>query len=522
MTHGLSGRISESPSNVVHDEVLNPQFIYEMENLLSYYIQIEEAMLLEYVAMGWIEPEDGGEISKILESITSDTLIANPEENMSDIAFAIEQEVEKSLSKQVPCWHVDRSRNEFQACAQLLFGRSQWINLMKDLSALINSMHNLAKKYTDTPMPGYTHYQSAQIITPGFYISTMNQELLQAFNRWSDVYKRLNYSPLGAGGMAGVDLEWDRKRLADLLGFSHFRESALASVASREWVLQISAELSTFSVLISRFMTDLIQWGSSEYSFIDLPDQLSGISSAMPQKKNFPILERIRGKTAHLSAFHQDMVLGQRNTPFTNLVETSKEAGTHVLTMFRTARSLITLLKTVIDHLSFNEERMLEICKRDYFGGFTLSNLLTMKFNIPYRKSQVIVGKYIKIMTQRNLLPLEIDHELLYEICIEEGFELIVKDSLKDLLITAFDVQSNLYIKTSFGSVNPTKLKEMLEKQERSIQENEERLEQRDKQMIDVTTSRNKQLKNLIDSYERSGRSVAQEYGRCNREYPSS
>jgi len=499
MSQGLSGRISESPSTIVHEEVLQPQFNYEMDNLLTYYLQIEQAMLLQYVEMGWINSEEGGEISRILDSINEDTLSAQPEKNMSDIAFAIEQEVENSLTKNVSCWHLDRSRNEFQACAQLMLGRSQWLDLMKELSALIHSMHNLTNKYIDTPMPGYTHYQSAQIITPGFYLSTINQELIQAFDRWSDIYNRINYSPLGAGGMAGVELDWDRKTLADLLGFSDFRNSALASVASRDWVLQISSELSSFSVLISRFLTDLSQWGSSEYNFINLPDQLSGISSAMPQKKNFPILERIRGRTGHLSAFNQDMVLGQRNTPFTNLVETSKEAGTHVLTMFRTAKSIITLLKTVIDHLSFNEERMLEICERDYFGGFTLSNLLTMRHNIPYRTSQVIVGKYIRNRTEKQMSPQDIDNELLCSLCQEEGFQL---SDLQDLLITAFKVKNNLYTKTSCGSTNPDRLQDTLQTQALSIQEYTERLKHFDQQLNNATTLRRDKLNNLSNDCE--------------------
>lgn len=495
MSEELTGRISEMPARILHEEVLGPQFSYEVEHLLPAYIQIEHAMLLEYIRMCWITPIEGQEISKLLQSITSDTLIADPENNMSDIAFAIERLVESSLSTSVPCWHIDRSRNDFQSCAQLIFGRSQWLELMKDLIDLIKSINVLADQYREMAMPGYTHYQSAQIITPGFYLSTINQELLQTLTRWIRVYDDLNQCPLGSGAMAGVELDWDRNRLASLLGFRQVRQSALAAVASREWVLQTSAELSTFSVLISRFMTDLIQWGSSEFSFINLPDQLSGISSAMPQKKNFPILERIRGRSAHLSSFHLDMVLGQRNTSFTNLVETSKEAGTHLLTMFRTTKSLLNLLKTVIDHLSFNEEQMLTICKRDFFGGFTLSNLLTMETGIPYRKAQVIVGRYIMSASQRKLMPMEVDSELLQQLCIKEGFKV---SDLSEILTTAFDVRKNLFIKTSSGSTNPEQVKELLIIQNENIQDLEEELGEREIQLLDADAERKKLLTRLI------------------------
>lgn len=494
MKETLTGRIKAAPAHLLHEEVLEPQFIYEMEHLLPAYIQIEQVMLLEYVRMGLMTKEEGYEIARILQSITRDTMSANPVHNMSDIAFAIERQVESTLSAPISCWHMDRSRNDFQACAQLMFGRSQWLEMIEALLQLIQSVQVLADKYRKVPMPGYTHYQSAQIITPGFYLTSINEELLQASIRFIQLYDDMNQCPLGSGAMAGVELDWDREQLAHLLGFRVARANALSAVASREWVLRISSDLSVFSVLISRFVTDLIQWGSSELNFIDLPDELSGISSAMPQKKNFPILERIRGKSAHLSAFHMDMVLGQRNTPFTNLVETSKEAGTHLLTLFRTTKSLLRLLTTVLDHLSFHEERMLSICKRDFFGGFTLANLLTLKADIPYRKAQVIVGRYIMSAIEQGLAPAEGDLLLLKEKCAEEGFEV---PDLQEILTIAFDVHQNLYIKQSPGSTHPDKVYELLFIQKKKAHDLEQEYRKRREELRSAECKRDQYIGQL-------------------------
>ncbi|EGK06808.1 argininosuccinate lyase [Desmospora sp. 8437] len=497
MREMLTGRISDTPAHSLHEEVLKPQFTYEVEYLLPAYIQIEQAMLLEYVRMGWINEGEAQEISRSLQSMNRDTVVADPEQNMSDIAFAIERLVESSLSAPVPGWHMDRSRNDFQACAQVMFGRSQWLLLMDNLQQLIKSIHTLAEGYREIPMPGYTHYQSAQIITPGYYLAAINEELLQTLSRWIRVYDELNQCPLGSGAMSGVELDWNRDLLADLLGFRQPRANALAAVASREWILRISSELSVFSVLVSRFVTDLIQWGSSEMNFIDLPDRLSGISSAMPQKKNFPILERIRGKSAHLSAFHLDMVLGQRNTSFTNLVEVSKEAGAHLSVLFQNTKSLLRLLTLVTDHLSFKKEEMLSICERDFFGGFTLANRLTMEAGIPYRTSQIIVGRYIRSATQLGLTPTEVKPQLLKEKCMEEGFE--VSDSA-EMLAAAFDVQGSLYMKRSDGSTHPEKvLKLLLEQKERAHNLEEER-EVRQSQLSAADSKRERLLHELAST----------------------
>ncbi|SMO63447.1 argininosuccinate lyase [Melghirimyces algeriensis] len=494
MREKLTGRISGMPTHPLHEEILEPQFAYEVENLLPAYIQIELVMLFEYVRMGYIPKPEAQKISDLLLSINHDTLTADPTKNMSDIAFAIERTVESSLPASVPAWHMDRSRNDFQACAQVMFARSEWLELMEGLQTLIESMVVLAERYREMPMPGYTHYQTAQIITPGYYLTAIAEELLQTFTRWVQLYDEINQCPLGSGAMSGTELDWDRNRLSGLLGFRQPRSNALVAVASREWVLRISSECSVLSVLLSRFVTDLIQWGNSEMRLIDLPDELSGISSAMPQKKNFPILERIRGKSAHLSAFHLDMVLGQRNTPFTNLVEVSKEAGTHLWTLFQTCKSLFRLLTVVTDHLSFKEKEMLAICQRDFFGGFTLANRLTMRENIPYRTSQVIAGKYIMSLIQQGLKPSDKHPQLLREKCAEEGFEV---SDLSDILADVFDVQGNLYVKRSTGSTHPEQVRKRLMVQKDRVQDLDRERRRRLKQLVTAETERKRLLQEL-------------------------
>lgn len=199
MSGQLTGRIASTPARLLHDEVLEPQFRYEVEYLLPAYIQIELAMLLEYVRMGLITRQDALEIARALQAAERGTVAPDPGRNMSDISFALERHVEGLLSRPVPCWHIDRSRNDVQACAQVMFGRSQWLETADELGQLIQSIHRLAVRYRSVPMPGYTHYQPAQIITPGFYLSSINGEFVQAMTRWMHIYDDMNQCPLGAG-----------------------------------------------------------------------------------------------------------------------------------------------------------------------------------------------------------------------------------------------------------------------------------------------------------------------------------
>ncbi|MEC0126206.1 argininosuccinate lyase [Paenibacillus pabuli] len=496
MPNVFTGRIDNFPEKILHDEILEPQFIYEVENLLEYYINIEQVMLLEYVKMICISKSQGAEINEILKSITKEILVASPENNMSDILFAIEKHVENSLTESVPFWHADRSRNDVQACAQLMFARQELLELITKLGIFIEEILNLAKQYTDTPMPGYTHFQSAQIITPGFYLSAMADELIQIHRNWMHTYDNINRSPLTAGAMAGVELDWNSESLASLLGFRGTSSNALKSVASRQWILQISAELSVFSVLISRFLTDLMLWGSSEYHFIDLPGNLSGISSAMPQKKNFPIIERIRGKCSHVAAFHNNFILGQKNTPYTNLVETSKESTTYFIDLSHTSQSILTLLTLVIQHLSFNKDKMLHLCKKDYFGGFSLANFLTIRENIPYRKSQVITGRYIMEAMRMNLSPEEYNVHILEQKCAEEGFSI---HNPTEILALSFDVENNLNLKKSHGSTNPSIVQKSIDFQLEEVTKCKSNLMSRLAKLSTAESEREDQLSSFLN-----------------------
>jgi argininosuccinate lyase len=472
----LSGRIHSSPSLLLHEEILKPQFDYELEHLLPYYIQIEEVMTIEYERMGLISKESMIEIIHLLNQITKESIVADPRSNMSDICFAIEQYVENRLETPVANWHVDRSRNDVQATAQLMFARKKLVEIMEEMNVLIEEVMALSSENLSVPMPGYTHYQSAQIITVGFYFTAISEVLQNSLDRMFRIYDEINKCPLGSGAMSGMELEWDRNEMATKLGFSQASPHALISVASKEWMQHIAAECSNCAATLSRFVTDIMTWGSSEYKFFVLPDEMSGISSAMPQKKNYPILERIRGRTVHINSYYDDMLNAQRNTPFTNLVETAKEGGSNFYPMVTCMKSVLRLFTAVIKEMKFNKERMHDMCADDYFGGFSLANLLTLQCSIPYRQSQILAGKYIVAMLEQNRKPIEVDASFLNKLCHESGYT----SSLTDYqLVEAFSVTESLSKKRTQGSTNPTEIKLLFDRQQ-------DKLEVQKKQISDL------------------------------------
>ena len=459
----LSGRIDPTPSELLHEEILEPQFRYEVSALLPGYLAAEKALLAEYQRMGVLDDTQTRAHAAALHTVDAATLAADPAANLSDVAFAIERHVVNRTGTPAPRWHVDRSRNDLQATAQLIGAKDRITAAAGELLSLAAAVRALASRTAAMPMPGFTHHQAAQVITPGFYLAAIGEQLLHHVRRLASTHDLLDACPLGSGAMSGQELPWDRDRLARLLGFARAQPSALAGVASRSWALEATSELSLVGVFLSRFATDLLAWGSSPYGFIDLPPGLSGISSAMPQKKNFPVLERIRGRTAHLAGYHVGQVLGQRNTPFTNLVEVSKEAGRHFADAFAELHSVLRLLRAVVGHLEFLPDRMRAACEADHLGGFALANALTMAEDVPWRTAQVLAGRYVLGALARGLPPTAPDPGLLTSVLADAGYT--VTDPA-GLLAGSLDTDSALRRMSSSGSAHPDEVLKALAAQD--------------------------------------------------------
>lgn len=455
----LTGRIQGVPSEIWHEEVLAPQFAYEAEHLLPWYVAIEKVLLAEYVRLGLCERDHAAALAARLDALRPEDVAADPAENLSDIAFAVERHVATGPVPPFAAWHADRSRNDLQATAQRMAGRELVLGAVEAVARFGAAAARQAEAYADTPMPGQTHLQAAQVITPGFWFAAVVEEALRTLRRLRSAYAEVDRCPLGAGAMAGQELDWDRDRMAALLGFAGPEPHALVAVASRGWALAVGGDLSAFGVALSRFATDLMAWGSAGHGYLDLPDELSGISSAMPQKRNFPILERIRGRSAHLVSYALDLSVAQRSTPYTNMVEVSKEAAAGLPALFDTLRSTLRLATLVLDDLRLDAGRMRADCDRDHLGGFTLANLLTLRGGVPWRRAQVVAGRYVAEAVARGLSPGEPDGALLAGLLAAEGSTV---DDPAGVLAEAFDTDRALAAKRSAGSTAPREVRRML------------------------------------------------------------
>lgn len=130
-----------------------------------------------------------------------------------DIHMLIEHHLIQKIGDTGKKLHTGRSRNDQVALDLKLYVKTatnQCLVLLKDL---IKVLRLFAKKYHRDAMPGYTHLQQAQPIFLGNWFGAYENMFQRDLKRYQEFIKRMNYSPLGAGALAGSRLPLDRKMM---------------------------------------------------------------------------------------------------------------------------------------------------------------------------------------------------------------------------------------------------------------------------------------------------------------------
>ena len=115
------------------------------------------------------------------------------------------------------------------------------------LKNLLNVILRIMKENVDTYMPGFTHLQKAQPITLAHHFGAYFEMFKRDRSRMRDIYKRMNYCPLGSGALAGTTYPLDREYTAQLLGFYGPTLNSMDSVSDRDYVIEFLSALSTIS-----------------------------------------------------------------------------------------------------------------------------------------------------------------------------------------------------------------------------------------------------------------------------------
>ncbi|SHO51243.1 argininosuccinate lyase [Anaerocolumna xylanovorans] len=289
--------------------------------------------------------------------------------------------------------HTGRSRNDQVALDMKLYTRKELISIRELLKDLLNLLLKLMKEHLDTYMPGFTHLQKAQPLTLSHHLGAYFEMFKRDYERLSDALERLNYSPLGAGALAGTTYPLDREYTASLLGFYGATNNSMDSVSDRDYLLESLSDFSIIMMHLSRFCEEIIIWNTNEYQFVELDDAYSTGSSIMPQKKNPDIAELIRGKTGRVYGSLVSLLTTMKGLPlaYNKDMQEDKELTFDAMD---TIKGCLKLFTDMLSTTAFNKEKMAASAKGGFTNATDAADYL-VNHGVPFRDAHGIIGQLV-------------------------------------------------------------------------------------------------------------------------------
>lgn len=337
-------------------------------------------------------------LTGILEDVDDGTLAID--ESQEDIHSFVEATLIDRIGDAGKKLHTGRSRNDQVALDMRLYTRTRVTEtdglLKKLLEVILDTMEN----NLDTYMPGFTHLQKAQPITLAHHYGAYFEMFKRDRQRLADIYKRMNYCPLGAGALAGTTYPLDREYTARLLRFEGPTLNSIDSVADRDYLIEFLSALSTIMMHLSRFSEEIIIWNSNEYQFVELDDAYSTGSSIMPQKKNPDIAELVRGKTGRVYGALMALLTTMKGLPlaYNKDMQEDKEMAFDAMD---TAADCITLFTGMIKTMKFCKDRMAKSAMNGFTNATDAADYLVGK-GVPFRDAHGIIGRLVLYCIEKD------------------------------------------------------------------------------------------------------------------------
>ncbi len=353
-------------------------------------------------AQGIIPMEDSKKIAAELENILAD-IDAGKVEFLID-AEDIHMNIEKILTDRIgeagKRLHTGRSRNDQVALDIRMFLMDENEEIAQMLIELMKTLTELAKKHTDTVMPGYTHLQKAQPITFAHHCMAYFEMFRRDYMRLCDCKERTNVMPLGSGALAGTTYPLDRRFVAEQLGFADITRNSLDGVSDRDFVIELAGCLSLIMMHLSRFCEELILWSSHEFSFIEMDDAYSTGSSIMPQKKNPDVAELIRGKTGRVYGHLMGLLTTMKGLPlaYNKDMQEDKEP---IFDSIDTVKLCLPVFCDMIATMTVKKDNMLKGAKGGFTNATDAADYLVKK-GMPFREAHSVIGNLVFYCIEHN------------------------------------------------------------------------------------------------------------------------
>ncbi len=357
-------------------------------------------------AAGILTEAERGQLAEALDAIAAEHTGEAGQAAVRDHATAedIHHFVELKLVEKVGSLglklHTGRSRNEQIATDLRLYVRGQIDLVIEGIAAWAGALVQQARAVGEAVMPSYTHLQRAEPVLIAHWLLAYVEMALRDAERLKDCAARLNYCPLGSGAVAGATLKLDRTIAAHELGFSAPTSNSIDATSDRDFILEYLHALTFVGLHLSRFAEEITLFATAEYGFIELPEEFSTGSSAMPQKKNPDLTELLRAKVGRIHGAAQAVTLQLKGLPLAynkDMQETQEPAFAVCF-----IPQMLALVARFTAALCFHRERMRSASETGYLNAMAAATYLVHK-GVPFRTAHEKIGHAVRFALDKGV-----------------------------------------------------------------------------------------------------------------------
>ncbi|MCU1294200.1 MAG: argininosuccinate lyase [Bryobacterales bacterium] len=306
--------------------------------------------------------------------------------------FVIRKLTEKvgALSAKI---HTGRSRNEQVSLDVRLYLRTCSQTLLELLNALMAELLALARKYPDAVVPGYTHLRRAQAVLWPHYLLAYFEMFSRDVERVQQTLERIDVLPLGSGALAGSGFPFDRRAIANDLGFTAITRNSMDVSGDRDFALDFLYCCSVIMLHLSRLAEDWILYSSEEFNWMTLGDGVTSGSSLMPQKKNPDSLELIRGKSGRVFGDLTSLFITMKGLPMTYNRD-MQEDKEPLFDAFQQASGSLAMAKVVAESVILNPAVPASAAEESWVVATDLAEELA-RSGVPFHRAHQLVGQLV-------------------------------------------------------------------------------------------------------------------------------
>ena len=321
--------------------------------------------------------------------------------DLEDVHMNIEHRLIELIGETGKKLHTARSRNDQVATDLRLYLRDEIDALLALENALASALLDLAERYGEAAMPGYTHLQAAQPITFGHHMLAWFEMLLRDRDRLVDCRRRVNQMPLGAAALAGTTFPIDRAFTARELGFEGLAANSLDAVSDRDFAIEFTAAAALTMMHLSRWCEEIVLWTSQPFAFVSLPDRFCTGSSIMPQKKNPDVPELVRGKAGRVFGDLTALLTLMKGQPLAYNKD-NQEDKEPLFDAVDTLQNCLTAMLGLLPHIEADTEAMARAARQGFATATDFADYLVRR-GAPFRDAHEAVGKAVAYAVQQGL-----------------------------------------------------------------------------------------------------------------------